>query len=118
MRIDTHSPSRDAGPESGPPPEAPHRTRPDAGCGVLIDLNSVPAAWLPGLTVVVPTRNEEANVALLLERLGPAIAPLDAEIISVRCGCACSTGRRARAGAASAAPSSPVRATPAARGCW
>src|SRR6266516_1552228 len=83
MRIDTHSPSRDAGPESGPPPEAPHRTRPDAGCGVIIDLNSVPAAWLPGLTVVVPTRNEEANVALLLERLGPAIAPLDAEIIFV-----------------------------------
>ena len=84
MRIDTHSPSRDTPPESGLRPEADMpRTRPDAGCGVLIDLNSVPAAWLPGLTVVVPTRNEEANVALLLERLGPAIAPLDAEIIFV-----------------------------------
>src|SRR6266516_5115629 len=83
MRIDTHSPSRDAGPESGPPPEAPHRTRPDAGCGVLIDLNNVPAAWLPGMSVVVPTRNEEANVALLRERLGPVIAPLGAEIIFV-----------------------------------
>ena len=35
------------------------------------------------LTVVVPTRNEEHNVEVLLARLGPAVAPLGAEIIVV-----------------------------------
>lgn len=35
------------------------------------------------LTVVVPTRNEERNVGPLLERLGPALVPLQAEIIIV-----------------------------------
>ena len=37
----------------------------------------------PRLTVIVPTRNEAENVPLLLERLGPAIAPLSAEILIV-----------------------------------
>ena len=35
------------------------------------------------LTVVVPLRNEESNVEVLLERLCPAVAPLHAEIIVV-----------------------------------
>jgi dolichol-phosphate mannosyltransferase len=35
------------------------------------------------LTVVVPLRNEEGNVELLLDRLAPAVAPLQAEIIFV-----------------------------------
>ena len=47
------------------------------------DLNGDSAASTPRLTVVVPTRNEEHNVGLLLERLGTALAPLDAEIIFV-----------------------------------
>ena len=37
----------------------------------------------PRLSVVVPTRNEERNVAVLLERLCPAVEPLGAEIIIV-----------------------------------
>jgi putative flippase GtrA len=35
------------------------------------------------LTVVVPTRNEQENVTELLGRLGPVLAPLDAEILFV-----------------------------------
>ena len=35
------------------------------------------------LSVVVPTRNEAENIPLLLSRLGPALRPLDAEIIVV-----------------------------------
>lgn len=49
-----------------------------------VDLNGTAAAGCrTKLTVVVPTRNEEGNVGALLERLSPAIAPLDAEIIIV-----------------------------------
>jgi hypothetical protein len=33
--------------------------------------------------VVVPTRDEKQAVGLLLARLGPAVAPLDAEVIVV-----------------------------------
>jgi glycosyltransferase involved in cell wall biosynthesis len=35
------------------------------------------------LTVIVPLRNEESNVQVLLERLCPAVAPLHAEILVV-----------------------------------
>ena len=48
--------------------------------GDLIDLNGAGLGTVPNLTVVVPTRNEEHNVEVLLERLGPAIAPLGAEL--------------------------------------
>ncbi|MEV3858783.1 glycosyltransferase [Streptomyces sp. NPDC050095] len=37
----------------------------------------------PKLTVVVPTRNEQESVPLLLDQLGPAVAPLNAEILFV-----------------------------------
>ncbi|MER5179140.1 glycosyltransferase [Streptomyces sp. NPDC002896] len=37
----------------------------------------------PRLTVLVPTRNEQESVPLLLDRLGPAVAPLGAEILFV-----------------------------------
>jgi putative flippase GtrA len=50
---------------------------------VLIDLNSAGTDTAPNLTVVVPTRNEEDNVGALLDRLGPAIAGLGAELVVV-----------------------------------
>jgi hypothetical protein len=56
---------------------------PDARQAAVIDLNSGPAGHLVNLTVVVPTRNEAESVATLLERLGPAVEPLGAEIIFV-----------------------------------
>ncbi|WP_369250377.1 glycosyltransferase [Streptomyces sp. R41] len=37
----------------------------------------------PRLTVLVPTRNEQESVPLLLDRLSPAVAPLGAEILFV-----------------------------------
>ncbi|MBO1330982.1 glycosyltransferase [Streptomyces sp. VRA16 Mangrove soil] len=37
----------------------------------------------PRLTVVVPTRNEQESVPLLLAQLGPAVGPLNAEILFV-----------------------------------
>jgi len=37
----------------------------------------------PRLTVLVPTRNEQESVPLLLDRLAPAVAPLGAEILFV-----------------------------------
>src|SRR2546430_6018340 len=40
-----------------------------------------PADHPPRLTVLVPTRNEADNVQPLLDRLGPAVAPLTAEIL-------------------------------------
>ena len=48
-----------------------------------VELNGAPADRTPGLTVVVPTRNEECNVEALLQRLGPAVAALRAEILVV-----------------------------------
>src|SRR4051794_10486049 len=48
-----------------------------------VPLNGASAAVTPRLTVVVPTRDEAAAVPLLLERLGPAFAPLPAEILVV-----------------------------------
>jgi dolichol-phosphate mannosyltransferase len=53
------------------------------GSDVLVDLSGTAAGRRTNLTVVVPTRNEEGNVGALLERLSPAIAELDAEIIIV-----------------------------------
>jgi glycosyltransferase involved in cell wall biosynthesis len=47
---------------------------------LLTDLNLAGDA-APALTVIVPTRNEAPNIEPLLERLGSAFAPLDAEII-------------------------------------
>jgi dolichol-phosphate mannosyltransferase len=46
----------------------------------LTDLN-LAGDEVPALTVIVPTRNEMLNIEPLLDRLGPAVAPLDAEII-------------------------------------
>jgi dolichol-phosphate mannosyltransferase len=57
----------------------PATARPDAPA----DLNAAGNGTAPNLTVVVPTRNEEQSVGLLLARLGPAVAPLHAEIIVV-----------------------------------
>src|SRR2546430_17052994 len=42
-----------------------------------------PADHPPRLTVLVPTRNEADNVQPLLDRLGPAVASLAAEILIV-----------------------------------
>ena len=50
---------------------------------VLVDLNRAGSAGTPGLTVLVPTRNEEENVGPLLARLGAAVAELGAEILIV-----------------------------------
>ncbi|OKI69659.1 glycosyltransferase [Micromonospora sp. CB01531] len=47
------------------------------------DLHSPAADQQVRLSVVVPTRNEAENVPALLSRLGPALAPLPAEIIVV-----------------------------------
>jgi dolichol-phosphate mannosyltransferase len=48
-----------------------------------LDRTAADAATDPWLTVIVPTRNERDNVAPLLGRLGPAMAPVGAEIIVV-----------------------------------
>jgi dolichol-phosphate mannosyltransferase len=48
-----------------------------------VDLNSTGHADRPQLTVVIPTRPGEHGVAEIVERLGPGMAPLDAEIIVV-----------------------------------
>lgn len=62
--------------ESAPVPGA---ERTDA----LVDLNRAGDAGSPGLTVVVPARDEKDTIELLLARLGPAVAPLNAELIIV-----------------------------------
>jgi dolichol-phosphate mannosyltransferase len=51
--------------------------------GLAANLNDNADNGGPRLTVIVPTRNEEHNVEALLGRLGPATAPLRAEIIVV-----------------------------------
>ena len=48
-----------------------------------VDLNLAGGAVTPRLSVVVATRNERPNIEPLLARLGPAVAPLRAEIIVV-----------------------------------
>src|SRR5258708_14844824 len=48
-----------------------------------IDLNGVSQGPPPWLSVVIPTRNEEKNVDVLLDRLRVALAAVSAEIIFV-----------------------------------
>jgi dolichol-phosphate mannosyltransferase len=50
---------------------------------VLADLSLASNGETPNLTVIVPTRNEKHSIELLLARLGPAVAPLGAELIFV-----------------------------------
>jgi putative flippase GtrA len=50
---------------------------------VLVDLNHAGSGGTPALTVVVPTRDEKDAIELLLARLGPAVAPLNAELVIV-----------------------------------
>jgi dolichol-phosphate mannosyltransferase len=50
---------------------------------VIADLSLASNGETPSLTVIVPTRNEKQSIELLLARLGPAVAPLDAELIFV-----------------------------------
>jgi dolichol-phosphate mannosyltransferase len=50
------------------------------------DLNDATSAGRPQLTVVIATRPGEHDAAGLVERLGPRMAPLNAEIIVVACG--------------------------------
>jgi glycosyltransferase involved in cell wall biosynthesis len=49
----------------------------------LVDLNRAANAETPGLTVIVPTRDEKDTIERLLARLGPAIVPLNAELVIV-----------------------------------
>ncbi|MEN3308719.1 MAG: dolichol-phosphate mannosyltransferase [Micromonosporaceae bacterium] len=51
--------------------------------GMAVDLNDVRVDRAPRLTVIVPTRNETANVAPLLSRLGTAVLPIGAEVLVV-----------------------------------
>ena len=84
MVINSTNAVRGADGQTGPPgdeergPSGP-RVRPS----VPVDLNRITAGVTPHLTVIIPTRNEEQNVARLLERLGPAVGPLGAEIVFV-----------------------------------
>lgn len=50
---------------------------------VVLRHESSASGQAPRLTVVIPTRNEAANVCPLLDRLLPAVAPLSAEIVIV-----------------------------------
>ena len=82
-----------------------------------VPVNDLPLGGVR-LTVIVPARNQRDTIGALFDRLGPAIAPLSAEIIVVddsdddtrqrwptarprvrRCRCGCSTGRAASAAA-------------------
>ena len=63
---------------SGPGP-VPGAGLPEA----LTDLNRAGSGGTPGLTVIVPTRNEKDTIEPLLARLGPAVAPLGAELVVV-----------------------------------
>ncbi|WP_107101263.1 glycosyltransferase, partial [Streptacidiphilus griseoplanus] len=58
-------------------------TETDLGEPSVTDLAGTPGHGRPRLTVVVPTRNEQESVPLLLLHLGPVLAPLDAEILVV-----------------------------------
>src|SRR5260370_9454313 len=84
MLINSTTAVRGADGQTGPPgdeergPSGP-RVRP----GVPAGPNRLPAGVRPHLTVIVPTRNEDKNGARLLERLGPAVEPLGAEIVFV-----------------------------------
>ena len=55
-----------------------------AGSGpAVLDLNDVRPGAAPRLTVIVPVRNEAANVQPLLVRLGSAVASMSAEVLVV-----------------------------------
>jgi len=74
-----------ATPSSDPWPSIAERVR-MAGvdlADVAVDLNQAGHGESPRLTVIVPTRDERHGIELLMERLGPAVAPLDAELIFV-----------------------------------
>jgi len=49
----------------------------------LADLSLASNGETPNLTIILPTRNEKHSIELLLARLGPAVAPLGAELIFV-----------------------------------
>src|SRR5260370_19956518 len=84
MLINSTTAIRGGDGQTGPPgDEERGRSGPRVRPGVPVDLNRITAGVRPHLTVIVPTRNEEQNVARLLERLGPAVEPLGAEIVFV-----------------------------------
>jgi dolichol-phosphate mannosyltransferase len=84
MRIDPASPAGDVSFEPGYPLGAADS---DGETGTRksrpVDLNGAANGDRPQLTVVIPTRPGDDGVAELVERLGPEIAPLRAEIIVV-----------------------------------
>ncbi len=87
MRIDPASPVGDVSFESGYPlGMADSHGDKDTGNARPVDLNSAANGDRPQLTVVIPTRPGEHGVAELVERLGPKVAPMHAEIIVVLCG--------------------------------
>src|SRR5947207_6207723 len=49
----------------------------------LVDLGLASNGETPKLTVILPTRDEKDSIELLLARLGPAVAPLGAELVFV-----------------------------------
>jgi dolichol-phosphate mannosyltransferase len=61
------------------PGSVPGGELPDA----LVDLNRTGSNGTLGLTVIIPTRDEKETIELLLARLGPAVAPLNAELVIV-----------------------------------
>ena len=63
--------------------QEPHVTAGSADRGAIANLNNCVTAAPPRLTVIVPTRREEHDVASLLDGLGRAVAGLGAEIIFV-----------------------------------
>jgi hypothetical protein len=84
MLVNSTIAAREADGQTAPPGEEERACAgPRVRRGVPVDLNGLTAGTMPHLTVIVPTRNEVQNVALLLERLGPAVEPLGAEIVFV-----------------------------------
>lgn len=84
MRIDPASPVGDVSFEPGYPlGMADSHGDKDTGNARPVDLNSAANGDRPQLTVVIPTRPGEHGVAELVERLGPEVAPMHAEIIVV-----------------------------------
>jgi putative flippase GtrA len=63
--------------------QEPHVTAGSADRYAIANLNNCVTAAPPHLTVIVPTRREEHDVASLLDGLGRAVAGLGAEIIFV-----------------------------------
>src|ERR1022692_2099932 len=84
MRIDPASPVGDVSFEPGYPlGMADSHGDKDTGNARPVDLNSAANGDRPQLTVVIPPRPGEHGVAELVERLGPEVAPMHAEIIVV-----------------------------------